>query len=104
VVVSLSYAALTRNQVLENHAHDAKRVYYLSRAFLIGCILGDILVNLGCLNVAAQAMHKFGYNHKNLRDTERNAGLGNGGLGRLAGCRLGGRVLVANGACSMSGG
>jgi hypothetical protein len=41
-------------------------------------------VNLGCLEVAAPAMHNLGYNHENLRDTERDVGLGNGGLRRLA--------------------
>ena len=84
-----------------SYAHDAKRIYYLSRAFLMGRTLGDSLVHLGCLDAAAQAMHELGYNHENLRDAERDAGLGNGGLGRLAACCLGGRVLVANGECSM---
>jgi starch phosphorylase len=63
--------------------------------------LGDSLVNLGFLDTAAQAMHDLGYNHENLRDTERDVGLGNGGLRRLAACYLGDRVLVANGACAM---
>ena len=47
-----------------SHAHDAKRIYYLSRAFLMGRILGDSLVTLGFLDAAAQAMHELGYNHE----------------------------------------
>jgi glycogen phosphorylase len=56
----------------------------------------DSLVHLGCLDTAAQAMHDFGYNHEHRRDAERDTGLDNGGLGRLAACCLGSRVRVAN--------
>jgi glucan phosphorylase len=52
-------------------------------------------------SAVTQAMHKLGYNHENLCDVERDDGLGNGGLGWLAACYLGGRVLVANGACAL---
>ena len=70
------------------YAHDAKRVYYLSLEFLMGRALGDSLVNLGFLDEATQAMHELGYTLEDMSEAEWDAGLGNGGLGRLAACFL----------------
>lgn len=64
----------------------AKRVYYLSLEFLMGRSLGNSLVNLGLYQGAAQALRELGYNLEELREREWDAGLGNGGLGRLAAC------------------
>jgi glycogen phosphorylase len=67
---------------------DVKRVYYLSLEFLMGRTLGNALVNLGLQGPAAEALHELGYRLEELRDLEPDAGLGNGGLGRLAACYL----------------
>ena len=64
----------------------AKRLYYLSLEFLIGRTLGNSLINLGLYDAAAKAMGKLGYSLEELREHEWDAGLGNGGLGRLAAC------------------
>ncbi|MBE9503011.1 MAG: glycogen/starch/alpha-glucan phosphorylase [Proteobacteria bacterium] len=67
---------------------DAKRVYYLSLEFLMGRSLGNSLVNLDLLDECYQAIHELGYSMEELRELEWDAGLGNGGLGRLAACFL----------------
>ena len=67
---------------------DAKRVYYLSLEFLLGRLLGNNLINLQRFDEAAQALHELGYTLEDLRESEWDAGLGNGGLGRLAACFL----------------
>lgn len=68
------------------YQQDAKRVYYLSLEFLMGRLLGDALINLGLYGNAYKAMEELGFNLEELRDMEPDAGLGNGGLGRLAAC------------------
>jgi starch phosphorylase len=67
---------------------DVKRVYYLSLEFLIGRALGNALINLGLDGATAEALEELGYNLEELMDREPDAGLGNGGLGRLAACYL----------------
>jgi len=67
---------------------DAKRVYYLSLEFLMGRALGNSLVNLRLLDECFQALHELGYDLEELQEVEWDAGLGNGGLGRLAACFL----------------
>ncbi|MGI6393758.1 MAG: glycogen/starch/alpha-glucan phosphorylase [bacterium] len=66
----------------------AKRVYYLSMEFLMGRLLGNMLMNLDCYNEASELVQKLGYHLEELRDIEPDMGLGNGGLGRLAACFL----------------
>ena len=68
--------------------NDVKRVYYLSAEFLLGRALGNNLHNLGLHDTAAKVMGELGYNLNDLLEQERDAGLGNGGLGRLAACYL----------------
>lgn len=68
------------------YEQDAKRVYYLSLEYLMGRTLGNSLVNLGLLDECAAALHDLGYRLEDLREAEWDAGLGNGGLGRLAAC------------------
>lgn len=70
------------------YKEDAKRVYYLSLEFLMGRTLGNSLVNLGMMDECHKAMHELGNDLEQLRDIEWDAGLGNGGLGRLAACFL----------------
>ena len=67
---------------------DAKRVYYISMEYLIGRLMDNMLVNLGLQDVAAEAMDELGLDYSKVREAEWDAGLGNGGLGRLAACFL----------------
>jgi len=66
----------------------AKRVYYLSMEFLIGRLLGDTLHNLGLFDVCREVLAETGIDIEEVREQEHDAGLGNGGLGRLAACFL----------------
>lgn len=70
------------------YKNDKKRVYYLSMEYLIGRLLDNMLVNLGLQDVAAAAMEDLGLDYDEVRNAEWDAGLGNGGLGRLAACFL----------------
>ena len=72
----------------EYHKQNTKRVYYLSLEFLIGRLLGNNVINLKADNVAREALKEYGIDWNSLRDFETDAGLGNGGLGRLAACYL----------------
>jgi len=67
---------------------DAKRVYYMSLEYLMGRTLGNSLINLDLQGECAQALQDLGYRLEDLREAEWDAGLGNGGLGRLAACFL----------------
>jgi len=67
---------------------DVKRVYYLSIEYLMGRSLGNALINLGIEENYRQALQNFGYRLEDIYDQERDAALGNGGLGRLAACFL----------------
>ena len=67
---------------------NEKRVYYISMEYLIGRLLDNMLVNLGMQDVAAEAMNEVGLDYDKVRNAEWDAGLGNGGLGRLAACFL----------------
>ena len=58
----------------------------LSLEFLIGRSLGNILINLGFYDQAAEALKTLGYDIDAIREMEEDAALGNGGLGRLAAC------------------
>jgi len=70
------------------YRHDAKRVYYLSMEFLMGRALLNNILNLGAYDAHARAMEQLGYRLEDLHAEEWDAGLGNGGLGRLAACFL----------------
>ena len=67
---------------------DAKRVYYLSLEFLLGRALVSNIVNLGARGAYTEALRSLGYDLEALHEEEWDAGLGNGGLGRLAACIL----------------
>lgn len=67
---------------------DPKRIYYVSMEFLMGRTLENSLINLGILDPFREAMESLGYAFEKLIDVEQDAGLGNGGLGRLAACFL----------------
>ncbi|HEY6557551.1 MAG TPA: glycogen/starch/alpha-glucan phosphorylase [Polyangiaceae bacterium] len=65
-----------------------KRVYYLSMEFLLGRLLEDALVNLGVAEPMRKALEELGIDLNEVIEQEEDAGLGNGGLGRLAACFL----------------
>jgi glycogen phosphorylase len=67
---------------------DVKRVYYMSLEYLMGRTLGNSLINLDLEDECRQALDDLGYRLEDLREAEWDAGLGNGGLGRLAACLL----------------
>src|SRR3954471_21072405 len=66
----------------------AKRLYYLSMEFLMGRILGDTLCNLRLTELTRDVLASMGFSLEAVLDSEPDAGLGNGGLGRLAACFL----------------
>ena len=70
------------------HDEDVKRTYYLSMEYLMGRALGNNVINLGMEDAVRQALDDLDLDWHFLRDLERDAGLGNGGLGRLAACFL----------------
>jgi starch phosphorylase len=67
---------------------DNKRVYYISMEFLPGRSLSNSLINLGLLDDFREAVSSLGYDLDDICTEEPDAGLGNGGLGRLAACFL----------------
>lgn len=70
------------------YKRSVKRVYYLSLEFLVGRTLGNSMVNLGIDDDCTKALEDMGYKMEDIREAEWDAGLGNGGLGRLAACFL----------------
>ena len=75
----------TRNAT---EANDTRRVAYLSLEFLMGRLLRNALLNLGIEKQTADALERIGLDLEDVCEQERDAGLGNGGLGRLAACFL----------------
>ncbi len=69
---------------------EAKRVYYLSMEFLMGRSLKNNIYNLGLEDTVRKALSKYKVKLDSLYELEPDAGLGNGGLGRLAACFLDG--------------
>ncbi|XP_015233077.1 PREDICTED: glycogen phosphorylase, brain form [Cyprinodon variegatus] len=67
---------------------DPKRVYYLSLEFYMGRALQNTMINLGLQNACDEALYQLGLDIEELEEIEEDAGLGNGGLGRLAACFL----------------
>ncbi|WP_418792077.1 glycogen/starch/alpha-glucan phosphorylase [Phosphitispora sp. TUW77] len=75
----------TNDRYLEE---DVKQVYYFSLEFLLGRLLGSNLLNLGFTEVCRESLVELGIDLNELENAEADAGLGNGGLGRLAACFL----------------
>ncbi|MEW8561073.1 MAG: glycogen/starch/alpha-glucan phosphorylase, partial [Candidatus Thiodiazotropha sp.] len=67
---------------------DCKRTFYLSLEFLMGRTLSNAILNLDVDTQVTQAFIDLGINLDDIRESEPDAGLGNGGLGRLAACFL----------------
>ena len=74
----------------ESKKSDSKKVYYLCMEFLMGRSLKNNLFNLNLTKTMESALKDFGIKLEKLYDCEPDAGLGNGGLGRLAACYLDG--------------
>ena len=92
----LAFAHAIRDRITERwmdtqaeyRKQNSKYVYYLSLEFLIGRLLGNNVINLKADQLCRDALRAYGIDWNNLRDFETDAGLGNGGLGRLAACYL----------------
>ena len=67
---------------------NEKQVYYMSMEFLVGTSLRNNLYNLGLEELFTKALDKCGVDIHDLYELEPDAGLGNGGLGRLASCYM----------------
>lgn len=67
---------------------ETRRAYYLSLEYLIGRSLGSHLLNMGLTGEAAEALARDALSLEEIEQAELDAGLGNGGLGRLAACFL----------------
>jgi starch phosphorylase len=77
-----------RNTWCMSARSGARRAHYLSLEFLIGRSLGNHLLNLDLKEPVAQALKDFAMTLEEISEAEPDAGLGNGGLGRLAACFL----------------
>lgn len=75
----------TRQYVLDN---EDRQLIYFSMEFLIGRLLTSNMMNLGIFNICKDGLNDLGIDIGELEDMEADAGLGNGGLGRLAACFL----------------
>lgn len=65
---------------------DCKKAFYISMEFLMGRTLSNAMINLGITSTVDKALYDLGLDLEELIDSEPDAGLGNGGLGRLAAC------------------
>ena len=83
----------------EAKGQDSKEIYYLCMEFLMGRSLKNNLYNLDLTETFKKALESFDVSLDKLYEKEPDAGLGNGGLGRLAACYLDG--LATNGFQSM---
>lgn len=72
----------------QSRNNNGKQVYYLSIEFLLGRLLHNNLINLGIDQVVIEGLADLGIDFFEVEDIEHDAGLGNGGLGRLAACFL----------------
>lgn len=92
--MALAYAIRDRlidqwiNSQQTHHEQGVKRVYYLSLEFLMGRALGNNIINMRIEDAVHQALSDLGLSLEEIREQEVDAGLGNGGLGRLAACFL----------------
>ena len=70
------------------YENDVKRVYYLSMEYLVGRALSNYLINLDYRDQCYEAIRDLGYSLEEIEENDIEAGLGNGGLGRLAACYM----------------
>ncbi|HBE91258.1 MAG TPA: glycogen phosphorylase [Gammaproteobacteria bacterium] len=87
-------AYTTRDRIMDKwhrtwdsyHDKSVKRAYYLSLEFLIGRSLGNHLLNMDLRSNMDKALMRYSFELEKIEQYEHDAGLGNGGLGRLAAC------------------
>ncbi|MCI6272423.1 MAG: glycogen/starch/alpha-glucan phosphorylase [Erysipelotrichaceae bacterium] len=82
--------------------NNEKQMYYFSMEFLIGRLMSNNLMNLGIYEVVKDGLNDLGIDIAALEELESDAGLGNGGLGRLAACfmdSLASNNYLGNGNC-----
>ncbi len=92
-------AVETRRKVRKK---QLKQVHYMSLEFLMGRSLMKNAYNLGVLQPMREAIEEMGFNPAHIFDMEPDAGLGNGGLGRLAACYLDSLTTLEIPACGYS--
>jgi len=92
VVMSIRDIMLEKRHAfhLKTKAAKAKKVYYLCMEFLMGRSLKNSIFNLGLTDVYKKALEEYDVTLEELYELEPDAGLGNGGLGRLAACFMDG--------------
>ncbi len=98
-----SLALAIRDQLVDDwsrtsqtyYQRDSKRVYYLSLEYLLGRAFANNIINLGLDGPVRKAIENLGMTWDEVTDMERDAGLGNGGLGRLAACFLDSMATLA---------
>ena len=83
-------SARRKSFISKTYGENGKQVYYLCMEFLMGRSLKNNLYNLGLEKIAEEALSEAGVKLSSIYDEEPDAGLGNGGLGRLAACYLDG--------------
>jgi len=87
--VALDYAMEKWYNTKKTYAKkQVKQTYYFSAEFLMGRFLGNNLINLQINDVIKETLNELGVDINKIEDHEMDAGLGNGGLGRLAACFL----------------
>lgn len=92
----MAFAIAIRDRLVERwigtqqsyHKENKKRVYYMSLEFLMGRLMGNNILNLSLDEEVKKAAADLGIDLEEMHDEESDAGLGNGGLGRLAACFL----------------
>ena len=77
-----------KNTIAAYDSARTRKAHYMSLEFLMGRALSNTLLNLGVADGATHALHDLGLLLEDLESAEPDAGLGNGGLGRLAACFL----------------
>ena len=99
----VSLALAVRDQIVDRmiatqhtyHERDVKRVYYLSLEYMLGRLLRNNLVCLGLYDACRERLAQLGVDLGPICGLEPDAGLGNGGLGRLAACYLDSATTLA---------
>ncbi len=87
-VLRETLAKMRRDFTEQQSAKEKKQVYYMSMEFLVGTSLRNNLFNLGIESQMRNVLAEYGFDLDSLYELDPDAGLGNGGLGRLASCYM----------------